>query len=114
MRELASGEVFAGHRVQGVAGRGGMRVVHRAIQPANVLLGAGDHAYLTDFGLTKRLQSHTGSSRTGHWVGTLGYVAPEQIRGERIDARADVYALGCVLFHELTGAVPYQRESDEA
>jgi DNA-binding beta-propeller fold protein YncE len=91
-------------------------IVHRDVKPANVLLGPGDHAYLTDFGLTKRLQSHTGTSRTGTggWVGTLGYVAPEQIRGGRVDARTDVYALGCVLFHALTGTTPYQRDSDEA
>jgi len=89
-------------------------IVHRDVKPANVLLGDGDHAYLTDFGLTKRVASHTGTSRTGGWVGTLGYVAPEQIRGAPVDARADVYALGCVLFHALTGAAPYGRDSDEA
>jgi DNA-binding beta-propeller fold protein YncE len=89
-------------------------IVHRDVKPANVLLGANDHAYLTDFGLTKRVTSHTGSTRDGGWVGTLGYVAPEQIRGERLDARADVYALGCVLYHSLAGVPPYQRESDEA
>ena len=89
-------------------------IVHRDVKPANVLLGADDHAYLTDFGLTKRVTSHTGSTRDGGWVGTLGYVAPEQIRGERLDARADVYALGCVLYHSLAGVPPYQRESDEA
>jgi DNA-binding beta-propeller fold protein YncE/predicted Ser/Thr protein kinase len=89
-------------------------IVHRDVKPANVLLGANDHAYLTDFGLTKRVSSHTGSTRDGGWVGTLGYVAPEQIRGERLDARADVYALGCVLYHSLAGVPPYQRESDEA
>ncbi|HEX6742954.1 MAG TPA: protein kinase [Solirubrobacteraceae bacterium] len=89
-------------------------IVHRDVKPANVLLGANDHAYLTDFGLTKRVTSHTGSTRDGGWVGTLGYVAPEQIRGERLDARADVYALGCVLYHSLSGVPPYQRESDEA
>ena len=60
------------------------------------------------------MTSHTGSTRDGGWVGTLGYVAPEQIRGERLDARADVYALGCVLYHSLAGVPPYQRESDEA
>jgi YVTN family beta-propeller protein len=89
-------------------------IVHRDVKPANVLLGAGDHAYLTDFGLTKSLTSHTGSTRDGGWVGTLGYVAPEQIRGERVDARTDVYALGCVLYHALSGSPPYQRDSDEA
>jgi YVTN family beta-propeller protein len=89
-------------------------IVHRDVKPANVLLGAGDHAYLTDFGLTKRDTSHTGTTRTGGWVGTLGYVAPEQIRGERVDARTDVYALGCVLYHALTGGPPYQRDTEEA
>ena len=89
-------------------------IVHRDVKPANVLLGPNDHAYLTDFGLTKRVTSHTGSTRDGGWVGTLGYVAPEQIRGDRLDARADVYALGCVLYHSLAGVPPYQRESDEA
>src|SRR5688500_171813 len=65
-------------------------LVHRDVKPANVLLGPDDHAYLTDFGLTKRTASTAGGvSRPGGWVGTLGYVAPEQIRGERIDARTD-------------------------
>jgi YVTN family beta-propeller protein len=90
-------------------------LVHRDVKPANVLLGTEDHAYLTDFGLTKRLQSAgAATTRAGGWVGTLGYVAPEQIRGERTDARSDVYALGCVLFHALTGEPPYQRDRDEA
>ncbi|MDQ3629962.1 MAG: serine/threonine protein kinase, partial [Actinomycetota bacterium] len=93
-------------------------IVHRDVKPANVLIThprpPSDHAYLTDFGLTKRLHSAAADTRPGGWVGTLGYVAPEQIRGERVDARADIYALGCVLFHALTGATPYARESDEA
>ncbi|MEY2443014.1 MAG: hypothetical protein QOJ46_2440 [bacterium] len=90
-------------------------LVHRDVKPANVLLGNDDHAYLTDFGLTKRAASTgAGLSRPGGWVGTLGFVAPEQIRGERVDARTDVYALGCVLVHALTGGAPYIRDSDEA
>jgi hypothetical protein len=89
-------------------------LVHRDIKPANVLLTADDHVYLTDFGLTKHALSIAGSTKPGHWVGTLDYVAPEQIRGERIDARADVYALGCLLFYTLTGEVPFKRDGDEA
>ena len=89
-------------------------LVHRDVKPANVLIDAGDHVYLTDFGLSKHALSTAGGTKPGHWVGTLDYVAPEQIRGERIDARADVYALGCLLFFTLTGAVPFPRESDEA
>jgi outer membrane protein assembly factor BamB len=91
-------------------------LVHRDVKPANVLLGHDDHTYLTDFGLTKRAATTAdgGPSRAGGWVGTLGFVAPEQIRGERVDARTDVYALGCVLVYALTGQAPYLRDSDEA
>ncbi len=89
-------------------------LVHRDVKPANVLLASGDHAYLTDFGLAKHMESTAALSRPGGWVGTLGYVAPEQIRGERIDARTDVYALGCVLVHALTGKAPFVRDSEEA
>ncbi|WCB95539.1 serine-threonine kinase [Baekduia alba] len=88
-------------------------LVHRDIKPANVLLDH-DHAYLTDFGLTKRLTGETTMTGSGRWVGTLGYIAPEQIRGAGVDARADVYALGCLLFYILTGVAPYRRDSDEA
>ncbi len=89
-------------------------LVHRDIKPANVLLTSADHVYLTDFGLTKHALSVAGSTKPGHWVGTLDYVAPEQIRGERVDARADVYALGCLLYFILTGEVPFKRDGDEA
>src|SRR6201990_3004759 len=89
-------------------------LVHRDIKPANVLLGPEDHVYLTDFGLTKHALSTAGATKSGHWVGTLDYVSPEQIRGERVDARVDVYALGCLLFYALTGEVHYARDGDEA
>jgi streptogramin lyase len=89
-------------------------LVHRDIKPANVLLGPEDHVYLTDFGLTKHALSTAGATKPGHWVGTLDYVSPEQIRGDRVDARADVYALGCLLYFTLTGDVPFEREGDEA
>jgi streptogramin lyase len=88
-------------------------LVHRDVKPANVLLAEDDHVYLTDFGVARDTRGTSGLTRTGHWVGTLDYVAPEQIRGERIDHRADVYSLGCVLCQALTGQVPFPRESDE-
>lgn len=91
-------------------------LVHRDVKPANVLITAGaeEHVYLTDFGLTKRTGSAGGLTHTGHFVGTADYAAPEQIRGERADARADVYALGCMLYQAVTGAVPFDRDSEVA
>jgi DNA-binding beta-propeller fold protein YncE len=89
-------------------------LVHRDVKPANILLGAHDHVYLSDFGLARHALSDASLTAPGGWVGTLDFVAPEQIRGERIDGRADVYALGCVLHFVLTGQVPYPRETDEA
>ncbi len=98
-------------------------LVHRDVKPANILVvpghdrtSAGD-AYLTDFGLTKPADSASGAGLTmaGQFVGTPGYVAPEQIEGKvPIDHRADVYALGCVLYNALTGSIPYPRDSTMA
>jgi serine/threonine-protein kinase len=91
-------------------------LVHRDVKPSNVLLdqGAGpdgaDHAYLADFGLTKRLSDETGIG-DGHLMGTIDYVAPEQVMGQMIDGRADVYSLGCVLYECLVGEPPFRRES---
>jgi hypothetical protein len=92
-------------------------LVHRDVKPANVLIasvGGREHAYLTDFGLTKHTTSLGGLTKTGEVVGTIDYVAPEQIEGRSLDARTDVYALGCVLHQTLTGEVPYVRDSDVA
>jgi DNA-binding beta-propeller fold protein YncE len=88
--------------------------VHRDVKPANVLVDRDGYVYITDFGLAKQVLSRGGATATGNWVGTLDYVSPEQIRGGRVDARADVYALGGVLFYVLTGHVPFEREGDEA
>jgi Protein kinase domain/Domain of unknown function (DUF4440) len=86
-------------------------LVHRDVKPANVLLDAGDHVYLTDFGLTRLEASDTRITETGRWLGTVDFASPEQLRGERCDARSDVYALACVLFAALTGRPPFQRET---
>ena len=92
-------------------------MVHRDVKPANILISddtAHTHAYLTDFGLSKRPGSTGNLTGTGLWVGTADYVAPEQIQGEQIDGRADIYSLGCVLYEMLTGAVPYPKDGDIA
>ena len=83
-------------------------LVHRDVKPANVLL-AGDHAYLSDFGLTRLAGSDTELTGSGQWIGTVEYCSPEQLRGERTDARADVYSLGCVLFAALCGKPPFSQ-----
>jgi WD40 repeat protein len=95
-------------------------LVHRDVKPSNVLLDTGarpdgsDHVYLADFGITRRVSEETGIGDDGHLLGTIDYVAPEQIAGEEIDARADVYSLGCVLYECLVGEPPFRRESELA
>ena len=93
-------------------------LIHRDVKPANILLtqhgGRDDYAYLCDFGLAKH--ASTVSSLTGSRaiVGTVDYLAPEQIEGKPVDGRADVYALACVLFECLTGAPPFERGNELA
>src|SRR3954453_3455773 len=94
-------------------------LVHRDIKPANILLAPGigvdetDHVYLSDFGVAK-FHSSPALTRTGVFVGTIDYAAPEQIEGREVDGRADIYALGCVLYQCLTGAPAYERDSEAA
>jgi serine/threonine-protein kinase len=86
-------------------------LIHRDVKPANILLDAG-HAWLTDFGLTKRLISSADITAATDIVGTPDYLAPEQIDGRKIDGRVDQYALACVVHHCLAGAPPFERDSD--
>jgi serine/threonine protein kinase len=93
-------------------------LVHRDVKPGNILIatgsetGAAEHMYLSDFGLTKRTSSDSGMTATGRFVGTLDYAAPEQFEGRPLDARTDIYSLGCVFYECLTGEVPYKRENE--
>jgi serine/threonine-protein kinase len=93
-------------------------LVHRDVKPGNVLVeGPGsvrERAFLSDFGISKRTTTGSGLTRTGQFVGTVDYVAPEQITGEPIDGRTDVYSLGCVLFQCLSGHVPYHADTEVA
>ena len=84
-------------------------LVHRDVKPGNVLLEDTGGVFLSDFGLS-RLEASSGElTETGRWIGTVDFAAPEQLEGRRVDARADVYSLGCVLYAALTGRPPFAR-----
>ena len=90
-------------------------LIHRDVKPGNILIAdeyGRERAYLTDFGLTKNVATDAHLTRTGQMVGTLDYVAPEQVQGQAVDGRADIYALACVLFQAVTGRIPFDRPGD--
>jgi predicted Ser/Thr protein kinase len=90
-------------------------LVHRDVKPGNILVTSTDgveEARICDFGLARHVSSVSSLTGERGFVGTIDYVPPEQIAGEKIDARADVYALGCVLFECLTGERPFPRDSE--
>jgi len=95
-------------------------LVHRDVKPGNILVARGtdsdhpEHVYLTDFGLTKKSLSLTGFTTVGQFVGTLDYVAPEQISGRPVDGRCDVYGFACVVYELLVGHPPFRRDDDMA
>jgi serine/threonine-protein kinase len=95
-------------------------LVHRDVKPGNLLVERGnegsdpEHVYLTDFGITKHMGSRTGLTSSGQFLGTIDYVAPEQIRGISVLGLADQYSLGCVLYECLTGRVPFEKDLDAA
>jgi serine/threonine protein kinase len=93
-------------------------LVHRDVKPANILIagdasaGRPEHCYLTDFGLTKDTSSPIELTATGTFVGTIDYIAPEQIEGAKPTGHGDQYALACVLFECLTGRLPFARDDE--
>ncbi|MGH3767936.1 MAG: serine/threonine-protein kinase [Pseudonocardiaceae bacterium] len=92
-------------------------MIHRDVKPANILIDGRNgqqHYYLSDFGITKIVSSGRSLTSTGQIVGTIDYIAPEQIQGKTVDGRADLYALGCVLYQCLTGVVPFPRDETAA
>jgi serine/threonine protein kinase len=95
-------------------------LVHRDVKPGNILIDENSatdgvpHVYLSDFGVAKHSQSHSGLTSTGHFVGTIDYIAPEQIEGKPLDGTTDLYSLGCLLFECLAGVSPFDRDTDVA
>ncbi len=87
-------------------------LVHRDVKPSNVLVerrGDDEHAFLSDFGVVKRVGQDAEATGSAGWVGSADFVAPEQVVGVAVDGRSDIYALGGVLYTALTGRVPFER-----
>jgi hypothetical protein len=95
-------------------------LIHRDVKPANLLVEPAesdqdpDRAYLSDFGVAKRFESRAGLTAPGELVGTVDYIAPEQIEGKRVDGRVDIYSLGCVVFACLSGSAPFDKDTEAA
>jgi tRNA A-37 threonylcarbamoyl transferase component Bud32 len=91
-------------------------LVHRDVKPGNIMIEhlqrGGDRVFLTDFGLVRRVDATSRLTKVGSFVGTLAYAAPEQFEGGEVDGRADLYSLACVLYECLSGAVPFDRDSE--
>ncbi len=95
-------------------------LIHRDVKPGNILLakpsgsGSIDHVYVSDFGLTKREAGGRDLTKTGQILGSVDYIAPEQVQGQPVDGRADVYSLGCVLYECLAGEPPFPSDVEAA
>ncbi len=102
-----------GEFARGLAHAHSKGVIHRDLKPSNILLDDNGHAYLTDFGLAKLTEGDSNLTKTGNVVGTPAYMSPEQLRGEVLDHRSDIYSAGVMLYHMLTGQAPFGGSSSD-
>jgi ABC-type sugar transport system substrate-binding protein len=101
-----TGEIFT-QVARGLAYAHRHGVIHRDLKPSNIMLDDSSNAYLTDFGLAKLVEDSLDLTRSGHLVGTPTYMSPEQLRGEPLDQRSDIYSMGVILYHMLVGRPPF-------
>jgi tRNA A-37 threonylcarbamoyl transferase component Bud32 len=102
-----------GQILQGFVYAHSKKVVHRDVKPSNFLLTPEGKIKMLDFGIAKLLEEDHRLTKTGTSMGTVLYMSPEQVRGEAVDQRSDIYSLGVTLFHMATGRCPYSAESTE-
>lgn len=110
---LARAADIFGQVARGLAYAHSKGIIHRDLKPSNILLDDTGNAYLTDFGLAKWVESPAALTKTGNIVGTPAYMSPEQLRGEPIDHRADIYSMGIILYHMVTGRAPFASTSSD-
>ncbi len=102
---------FVIQAAEGLGCAHGHGIIHRDVKPANILLRKDGHLLLSDFGIAKILEGTTNLTRVGTGIGTPQYMSPEQGTGQPVDRRSDIYSLGIVLYHALTGRVPFTADS---
>src|SRR5690348_1591714 len=112
-RSISIGESveFVIQAAEGLGCAHGNGIVHRDVKPANMLLRKDGNLLLSDFGIAKILEGTSNLTRAGTGIGTPQYMSPEQGTGQPVDRRSDIYSLGIVLFHALTGKVPFNADS---